>query len=58
MDVHGTQPGSAEMPLPDSLRKYFWDCRFEQLSWYKYRRFISERILQYGDDATLTVHDG
>lgn len=43
-------PESAKIvPLPDELRRYFWDVRFGDLSVEKYPRFIAERILNYGD---------
>jgi hypothetical protein len=35
--------------LPNEFRKYFWDVAFDELSFKKYPRFISERILNYGD---------
>lgn len=34
--------------LPQSFRKYFWDCDFNELSVDKYPKFIIERILNYG----------
>ena len=37
------------LPLPEMLRKYFWDCRFEELSMSEYAYFISERILNFGN---------
>jgi hypothetical protein len=35
--------------LPASFRKYFWDCRFEDLSLDKHNLFIAARILNFGD---------
>ena len=35
--------------LPLSFKKYFWDCDFGSLSWEKYKIFITERILNYGN---------
>lgn len=35
--------------LPEGLKKHFWDVEFDELSFEKYPRFISERILNYGD---------
>lgn len=42
-----------ETLLPDTLKKYFWDCDFDQLSMSHYAFFISERILNYGDIPSL-----
>jgi len=38
-----------KMELPEMLRKYFWDCSFEDLRLVQYPVFISERILNLGD---------
>ena len=35
--------------LPEEFHKYFWDCDFSKLTFDKYTRFISERLLNYGD---------
>lgn len=35
--------------LPLEFKKYFWDCDFSALEWNKYKLFISERILSFGD---------
>lgn len=40
--------------LPSSLRKYFWDCRFEELSLEKNDLFIAVRILNFGDWKAVT----
>jgi len=39
--------------LPGMLRKYFWDCNFEDLTMAQYPIFISERILNLGDVGSL-----
>jgi hypothetical protein len=39
--------------LPLEFRKYFWDCEFSDLNFDKYPRFISERLLNYGDINSL-----
>ncbi len=39
--------------LPEMLRKYFWDCSFEDLRLAQYPIFISERILNLGDMDSL-----
>lgn len=31
------------------LKKYFWDCDFEELSMEKYSKFIIERVLNFGN---------
>ena len=35
--------------LPEELKRHFWDVEFNELSFEKYPRFITERILNYGD---------
>jgi hypothetical protein len=40
-------------PLPLLFKKYFWDCDFSTLTLEQYPRFISERILNYGDLTAL-----
>jgi hypothetical protein len=35
--------------LPEEFQKYFWDVRFDELSFEKFPRLIAERILNYGD---------
>ncbi|MFH1654846.1 MAG: hypothetical protein ABIE74_12450 [Pseudomonadota bacterium] len=35
--------------LPKSFAKYFWDCEFKDLQFEKYKFFIIERILNFGD---------
>ena len=42
-----------EMELPEMLRKYFWDCSFEDLRLAQYPIFISERVLNLGDMDSL-----
>lgn len=39
--------------LPKKFIKYFWDCDFESLKWEKYSFFITERILNFGDVASV-----
>jgi len=39
----------AKHKLPEKFRKYFWDCDFDKLTIEKYPKFITERILNYGD---------
>ena len=39
--------------LPGMLRKYFWDCNFEDLTMRQYPIFISERILNLGDKDSV-----
>jgi hypothetical protein len=42
----GTQSNTL---LPEKFRKYFWDVSFDELTFKKHRRFIAERLLNYGD---------
>jgi len=35
--------------IPESLKKYFWDVEFSELSFEKHSRFITKRILNYGN---------
>ena len=39
--------------LPKKLRRYFWDCDFDELNMDKYSFFIAERILNLGDDYSI-----
>ena len=39
--------------LPDALRKYFWDCNFDDLSMERYPVFIVERVLNFGDMVSV-----
>jgi len=39
--------------LPSMLQKYFWDCDFGALSMREHRRFIIERVLNFGDDDAV-----
>ena len=39
--------------LPDQYRKYFWDCDFEHITMEAYPFFITERLLNYGNEQTL-----
>lgn len=37
------------MKLPLEFKTYFWDVDFEELEFEKYKTFIAERILVYGN---------
>lgn len=39
--------------LPGMLKKYFWDCSFEDLTMKQYPIFISERILNFGNTESI-----
>ncbi len=39
--------------MPENLKKYFLDCDFSDLSMDRYAFFITERILNYGDMASI-----
>ena len=45
--------GHMSRALPETLKKYFWDCDFRDISMEKYPFFITERILNFGDMASL-----
>ena len=36
-----------------SLKKYFWDCNFEDLTLEKHPEFIIERILNFGTEEEI-----
>ena len=42
------EPAELSAPLPESLRSYFWDYSFENLSWEKDRELIIRRLLTDG----------
>jgi len=35
--------------LPAEFKKYFWDCNFNDLYLEQYKKFITERVLAYGN---------
>ena len=39
--------------MNEELKKYIWDCRFEELSIEKYAKFIIERVLNFGNDKDI-----
>lgn len=39
--------------FPSGFDKYFWDCRMDTLDIKAHKKFISERILMYGDIPAL-----
>jgi hypothetical protein len=39
--------------LPQKYRKYFWDCDFEEINLEKYKFFVTERLLTYGNEQTV-----
>ena len=43
----------ANNTLPEFLKKYFWDCDFENISLREYPFFIIERILNYGNSDAI-----
>ena len=40
-------------PIPESLRSFFWDVDFDELSWAQSANFITRRILQRGDWSSI-----
>ena len=45
--------GYMHQRLPEMLKKYFWDCDFEEINMDRYAFFIAERILNFGDMDSL-----
>lgn len=39
--------------LPDFLRKYFWEVKFEDINFDKRKIYILKRILEYGDTKAV-----
>lgn len=39
--------------LPEHLRKYFWDCDYNELNLAQSSEFIAERILNFGEMRSL-----
>jgi hypothetical protein len=39
--------------IPEFLRKYFWEVRFEGLDLRKCRIYVLKRILEYGDERAV-----
>ncbi len=44
--------------LPIKFRTLFWDVNFDELEWEKHKKYIAERILNFGDwDDVLWLKD-
>lgn len=41
------------IPLPEHLRRYFWDVSFEKIDVEKRRVFVLKRVLEYGDEEAV-----
>ncbi len=41
------------MNFPSYLKKYFWEVDFKQLSLIRFRRYILERLMEYGDEKAV-----
>jgi hypothetical protein len=39
--------------IPSTLKKYFWDCDFNELSLENHRTFIVERLLMFGNTRDI-----
>jgi len=39
--------------LPQSLKKYFWDCPFSNLSPDNHSFFITERLIRFGNQDSI-----
>jgi hypothetical protein len=54
--VPATPPSPTPNALPETLRRWFWDCDFDQLTWEEHRDFLIRRILSLGTwDAVCWV---
>lgn len=42
------------MVLPSFLKTYFWDVDFQKLDFEKYPNFVIERILEYGNQRSVS----
>lgn len=43
-----TSPPPTPDALPEMLRRWFWDCDFDQLTWEEHRDFVVRRVLSAG----------
>ncbi|MGB3341206.1 MAG: hypothetical protein WBB37_06970 [bacterium] len=41
------------MQLPDFLKEYFWDTKFEELDIATHQIFILKRIMEHGNDRAV-----
>ncbi len=48
------RPGRSHARLPESLRAFFWDYRFDQLSWKTDHELIIRRLLMNGSWDAIT----
>lgn len=39
--------------LPESISKFFWGDRLEELDWGKHKKYITKTILEKGDKTAL-----
>ncbi len=39
--------------LPLKFKKYFWDCAFNSLEWQEHKTYISERLMNYGNNNDI-----
>ncbi len=37
----------------ENIKKYFWDVDFDSLDIKKYKQFVLERILEFGDENAI-----
>ena len=42
-----------KVKVPDKFKKYFWDVDFNKLELSKHRKFVMERLLNYGTFDTF-----
>lgn len=44
---------SQKTPVPEFLKPYFWDVRFEDLDFEKFRTFVLKRVLDRGSTQAI-----
>lgn len=44
---------SSYQEIPESLRPFFWDVDFENLSLHNFSYFIISRLMEHGDEEAL-----
>jgi hypothetical protein len=51
--MENTVPSKMTRRIPESLRPFFWDVEFENLSVVDFSHFIISRLMEHGDEAAL-----
>lgn len=39
--------------IPDNLQRYFWDTTREAINLQRHRRYVIERLLEFGDEHAI-----